>query len=121
MRPAASCSSTAPPPPAPAFRGGMDQASFGSEAAGLRRIGRRRLSGREHQPVSRAKTPQEAPMGFFIKRVMADSRDKRIRCSFCGKHADDDAKLISGPGVCICDECIELCNRILAEEGVTNR
>ena len=38
------------------------------------------------------------------------------RCSFCGKPQDAVAKLIAGPGVYICDECVELCNDVLDEE-----
>jgi len=37
-------------------------------------------------------------------------------CSFCGKTHGEVRKLIAGPGVYICAECIELCNEILAEE-----
>ena len=37
-------------------------------------------------------------------------------CSFCGKSQDEVKKLIAGPSVYICDECIELCNDIIAEE-----
>ncbi len=37
-------------------------------------------------------------------------------CSFCGKHQDDVGKLIAGPDVFICDECIELCNEIVQEK-----
>lgn len=39
-----------------------------------------------------------------------------IICSFCGKNQDDVKKLVAGPGVYICDECVELCNDILTEE-----
>lgn len=39
-----------------------------------------------------------------------------LRCSFCGKSQNEVKKLIAGPGVYICDECIELCNDIIAEE-----
>ncbi len=46
---------------------------------------------------------------------MAKFEDK-LKCSFCGKGQDQVRKLIAGPGVYICDECIELCNEILAEE-----
>lgn len=42
--------------------------------------------------------------------------DKDMYCSFCGKHQDEVRKLIAGPGVYICDECVELCNEILREE-----
>ncbi|HHY97888.1 MAG TPA: ATP-dependent Clp protease ATP-binding subunit ClpX, partial [Firmicutes bacterium] len=45
------------------------------------------------------------------------SDDKgQLKCSFCGKVQDQVKKLIAGPGVYICDECIELCNEIIAEE-----
>jgi ATP-dependent Clp protease ATP-binding subunit ClpX len=42
----------------------------------------------------------------------------RVRCSFCGKSGAEVKKVIAGPGVYICNECIGLCNEILAgEEG----
>lgn len=50
---------------------------------------------------------------------MARKRDDRtgeLRCSFCGKSQDEVKKLIAGPTVYICDECVELCNDIIAEE-----
>jgi ATP-dependent Clp protease ATP-binding subunit ClpX len=42
--------------------------------------------------------------------------DKHLRCSFCGKSKDAVKRFISGPSVYICNECISLCNEILAEE-----
>ena len=39
-----------------------------------------------------------------------------LKCSFCGKSQKQVRKLIAGPGVYICDECIELCNEIIEEE-----
>ena len=39
-----------------------------------------------------------------------------LKCSFCGKSQKQVKKLIAGPGVYICDECIDLCNEILTEE-----
>jgi ATP-dependent Clp protease ATP-binding subunit ClpX len=44
------------------------------------------------------------------------SHDKHLRCSFCGKSKDSVRKFISGPSVYICNECISLCNEILAED-----
>ena len=44
------------------------------------------------------------------------SNDKHLRCSFCGKSKESVKKFISGPSVYICNECISLCNEILAEE-----
>jgi ATP-dependent Clp protease ATP-binding subunit ClpX len=43
-------------------------------------------------------------------------KDKMLYCSFCGKSQDEVRKLIAGPSVYICDECVELCNDILREE-----
>ncbi len=44
------------------------------------------------------------------------SQEKHLRCSFCGKSKDSVRKFISGPSVYICNECIALCNEILAED-----
>ncbi|NLM43091.1 MAG: ATP-dependent protease ATP-binding subunit ClpX [Clostridiales bacterium] len=41
---------------------------------------------------------------------------KQLKCSFCGKNQDQVRRLIAGPGVYICDECIELCQEIIDEE-----
>ena len=45
-----------------------------------------------------------------------DSKSDTLTCSFCGKSQEEVRKLIAGPTVYICDECIELCNDIIAEE-----
>lgn len=42
-----------------------------------------------------------------------DEREKTVRCSFCGKTQDEVDRLIAGPGVYICDECVELCVDII--------
>jgi hypothetical protein len=49
----------------------------------------------------------------------ADVKGRRgdSRCSFCGKGQDQVWKLVAGPGVFICDECVELCTEVLANEG----
>lgn len=47
---------------------------------------------------------------------MSKHDDSRLKCSFCGKTQDQVKKLIAGPEVYICDECVELCNEILDEE-----
>lgn len=47
---------------------------------------------------------------------MSDSNEKMLYCSFCGKSQHEVRKLIAGPQVFICDECIELCNDIIREE-----
>jgi len=45
-----------------------------------------------------------------------DKRSNFLKCSFCGKSQNQVKKLIAGPGVYVCDECIDLCNEILEEE-----
>ncbi len=47
---------------------------------------------------------------------MTTAESNRLKCSFCGKTQEKVKKLISGPGVYICDECVDLCNEILEEE-----
>ena len=38
---------------------------------------------------------------------------KNVRCSFCGKSQDHVKKIVAGPGVYICDECVDLCTSII--------
>ena len=45
-----------------------------------------------------------------------DDSGKLLYCSFCGKSQHEVRKLIAGPSVFICDECVELCNDIIREE-----
>lgn len=52
---------------------------------------------------------------------MAKHDDSRLKCSFCGKSQDQVKKLIAGPDVYICDECVDLCNQILDEEFFENK
>src|SRR5256885_13758922 len=47
---------------------------------------------------------------------MAKFGEDLLKCSFCGKSQKQVKKLIAGPGVYICDECIDLCNEIIEEE-----
>ncbi len=47
---------------------------------------------------------------------MSPKYDSHLKCSFCGKSQEQVRKLIAGPGVYICDECVDLCNEILDEE-----
>ncbi|HOV78802.1 MAG TPA: ATP-dependent Clp protease ATP-binding subunit ClpX [Bacillota bacterium] len=49
------------------------------------------------------------------------TNEKPIRCSFCGKFHSEVNKLVAGPNVHICDECIDLCNEILADELEINQ
>ena len=55
----------------------------------------------------------------MIKKT--NGRTIKLNCSFCGKSQDEVKKLIAGPMVYICDECIELCNEIIQEEAKKER
>ena len=50
-----------------------------------------------------------------------DTQGDKLRCSFCGKDQDEVRRLIAGPTVYICDECIDLCNDIILEEGANEK
>ena len=47
---------------------------------------------------------------------MPKSNTKTVRCSFCGKSQENVKKIVAGPGVYICDECVDLCNNIIEAE-----
>jgi hypothetical protein len=51
---------------------------------------------------------------------MAKPTEELLSCSFCGKSQKAVKKLIAGPGVYICEECVALCNGILTENATTN-
>lgn len=55
-------------------------------------------------------------LAFWRRRKPSAPSEKDVRCSFCSKTRHDVRKLIAGPGVVICDECVEICNDILADE-----
>ena len=50
-----------------------------------------------------------------------DTQGDKLRCSFCGKSQDEVRRLIAGQTVYICDECIDLCNDIILEEGANEK
>ena len=47
-----------------------------------------------------------------------DEENKLVKCSFCGKYQEQVRRIIAGPGVFICDECVELCREIIEEDNV---
>ena len=47
---------------------------------------------------------------------MAKREDQSIRCSFCGKRETQVERLIAGPGVCICSDCVQACTELLRDE-----
>ena len=70
------------------------------------------ILGKDDDPVSEAPLP---------KRGSGSSGAGTFSCTFCGKRAEQVKKLVAGPGVYICDECIDLCNEIIAEETRSDR
>src|SRR5664280_2725432 len=67
----------------------------------------------DQQPGSDKRPAQES--GEWPVARIGDGGDL-LKCSFCGKSQKQVKKLIAGPGVYICDECIDLCNEIIEEE-----
>ena len=50
-----------------------------------------------------------------------DNKSEKVACSFCGKSQEAAKKLVAGPGVFICDECVGLCNEIIGDEWTSVR
>ena len=70
-----------------------------------------------------ARSGQEAPGQFGTRRDGQVCKNKRVGvnvdeicCSFCGKRRSEVRKLISGPNVYVCDECVTLCNEIIEQD-----
>jgi hypothetical protein len=49
------------------------------------------------------------------ERTASYTKPEEIRCSFCGKEREDVVKMVSGPDVHICNECVEICNEIVSD------
>ncbi len=47
---------------------------------------------------------------------MANSKEKNVKCSFCGKSQDGVDRIIAGPGVYICNECVKVCSSIIEDD-----
>src|SRR5579863_9214894 len=76
----------------------------------------------DHVLEDRGALPTPAYAGEDTRVTMFRFGDEKgqLKCSFCGKSQEQVRKLIAGPGVYICDECIELCNEIIEEELYKN-
>ena len=74
------------------------------------------------QILAKSRAPARARVDVGEReRVFRFGDEKgQLKCSFCGKSQEQVRKLIAGPGVYICDECIELCNEIIEEELYKN-
>jgi ClpX C4-type zinc finger len=59
-------------------------------------------------------------MAVRRRRVSSTATHEALRCSFCNKSRVDVLKLVAGPGVYICNECVDLCDQIIAEELAHN-
>jgi len=57
-----------------------------------------------------------AALSMKQQSTVQKQESKILYCSFCGKSEHEVRKLIAGPSVCICDECVDLCNDIITEE-----
>ena len=51
-----------------------------------------------------------------VHKLAQETTSDKLNCSFCGKVQDEVKKLIAGPSVYICNECVDLCNEIIEEE-----
>ena len=82
-----------------------------------RRPGRGAPAGPARAPPPAPRPPRQPPRRQGAGRMarVGDGGDL-LKCSFCGKSQKQVKKLIAGPGVYICDECIDLCNEIIEEE-----
>jgi ATP-dependent Clp protease ATP-binding subunit ClpX len=62
---------------------------------------------------------------IFARLTLQSRKDKakvnHVRCSFCGKPRDQVRCMVSGPGVYICDGCVDLCVKIISESDAPTR
>ena len=108
--------------PAPTARRGHGVPLSARHAA--TRVSRVRTGGADGVPSEPAATGRRARRGPASGRTSEGDRPVArigdggdlLKCSFCGKSQKQVKKLIAGPGVYICDECIDLCNEIIEEE-----
>jgi hypothetical protein len=81
---------------------------------------RRPCEPRVHWPPRRLSAGRSKAMLHWRKRKLASSERAHgagdLRCSFCNKSQDDVQKLIAGPTVFICDECVSVCVDIIADD-----
>ena len=63
------------------------------------------------------KIEREISVGESAQAPVMSAEPKEMRCSFCGKKQEEVVKLIAGPSVRICNECVEICNAILDDGG----
>ena len=80
-------------------------------------------SGGPQEPTDAQETEAESEERARLRAAVAEYLKRHPRpdlvlaCSFCGKAKDDVHKLVAGPRVFICDECVRRCSDVLAEQG----
>lgn len=70
--------------------------------------------------ILRKKLNQAIDLAMVEMQVKQAIEQINLYCSFCGKSQDEVAKLIAGPAVYICNECIGICNEILEDDSKTS-
>ncbi len=51
----------------------------------------------------------------LLSRLVTKRPERQLRCSFCGKPEDQVRRMVAGPGVYICDACVQLCAKVIEE------
>lgn len=67
------------------------------------------------------RAPEEIKARRKLERAAGRRLPKALHCSFCGKSQQEVAKLIAGPFVFICDECVEMCNDVVAGRPIPDK
>jgi len=67
------------------------------------------------------RTPEEIKARRKVERATGHRLPKALHCSFCGKSQAEVAKLIAGPFVFVCDECVAMCNDVIAGRPVPDK
>jgi hypothetical protein len=67
------------------------------------------------------RTPEDIKARRKLERATGQKLPKALHCSFCGKSQTEVAKLIAGPFVFICDECVEMCNDVVAGRPIPDK
>lgn len=85
----------------------------------LTELAQKIIKGRQQREVEKAKKRKESEEHYRELRERGTFKEELLmKCYFCGKDEKEVKKIIIGPDVGICNECVELCNNILTEEKV---
>lgn len=67
------------------------------------------------------RTREEVKARRQLERALRRKLPETLHCSFCGKSQHEVAKLVAGPFVFICDECVEVCNDVIADRPIADK